>query len=58
MKKPQTIVEAFKIAEGVTSRKQAKKLLKRYKKLLKKQNDLLQEPLQTGMPEGEDNPTG
>lgn len=58
MKKPQNILEAFKLAEGVITRKQAKKLLKRYKKLLKKQHDLLETPIQASMPEGEANDPG
>ena len=39
-KKPKSIIECFKLAEGITSRKKAQKLLKRYNKLLNKSNDL------------------
>ena len=35
MKKPKTLIEAFKLAEGCTTRKKAKKILKSYKKLTK-----------------------
>tara|TARA_B100000073_G_scaffold299862_1_gene265934 strand:+ start:253 stop:441 length:189 start_codon:yes stop_codon:yes gene_type:complete len=56
-KKPQSIYEAFMIAERVTSRKQAKKLLKRFKKLQRKHNDLQQERLQTSVPQGQEDET-
>ena len=40
MKKPQTIQECFTLAEGVISRKKARKLIKRFNKLQDKLNDL------------------
>ena len=40
MKKPKSLLECYKLAEGITSRKKAQKLLKRFNKLQHKQDDL------------------
>ena len=57
MTKPKNLVHAFELAENVTTRKQARKLLKRTKKLLKK-DALLKERTQESLPQREANSSG
>ena len=40
MAKPKSLLECYKLAEGITSRKKAQKLIKRFNKLQDKEHDL------------------